>query len=127
MNDRSAVCENTDLLSHRSLLSQDDLVISERPPRRTDKQLEWMARKAAGDVLKPDDELLDIEVSNLRRYRDNGIDKAVTPKRWANVVPLTRGLMTITYTRQHALFLQVSAWRATSGPGFTCFTCSGLA
>lgn len=27
-----------------------------------DKQLEWAARKAAGDALKPDDPLLDVEV-----------------------------------------------------------------
>jgi len=89
-------------------------VTSERSPRRTDRQLEWTARKAASDVLKPDDELLDIEVGNLRRFRDNGIDKAVTTKKWTNAIPLTRGLMSITYTRQRALFLPAA------GPGLYC-------
>ncbi len=78
----------------------------ERTPQITDKQLEWAARKAAGHALKPGDTLLDIEVGNLKRLRDNGIDRpAVTPKRWARAIPVTRGLMTVTYTREQILFL----------------------
>jgi hypothetical protein len=49
--------------------------------------------------------LLDIEVGKLKRFRDNGIEQAVAPKKWANAVPVTRGLMTITYTREQALFV----------------------
>ena len=101
-------------MSGRLPLSHDDPVISGRPPRWTDKQLEWAARKAAGDVLSPDDELLDIAVGNLKRFRDNGIDKAVTQKRWADAIPPTRGLMIITYTLQRALFL------CTNGPRVYC-------
>jgi hypothetical protein len=104
----------TDLLSHRLLLGHDDPVISGRPARWTDKQLEWAARKAAGDALKPDDELLDIAVGNLKRLRDNGIERAVAPKRWANAIPPTRGLMIITYTRQRTLFV------STNGPRVHC-------
>jgi len=89
-------------------------VISRRLPRWKDKQLEWAARRAASEALRADDELLDVEGGNLRRLRDNGIEKAVSPGGWANAVPLTRGLMTITYTRQRVLFLP------TNGPGFSC-------
>jgi len=71
-----------------------------------DKQLEWAARKAAGDALKPDDPLLDVEVGNLRRFRDNGVDKpVVTPKNWAGAIPAVRGLTTVTYTSLQCLFL----------------------
>jgi hypothetical protein len=50
--------------------------------------------------------LLDIEVGNLKRFRDNGIDKpAVTPKRWARAIPAARGIMTVTYTLEQVLFL----------------------
>src|SRR5215469_11259879 len=71
-----------------------------------DKQLEWAVRKAAGDALKPDDVLLDIEVGNLKRFRDNGLDKpVVTPKRWARAIPAARGIMTVTYTLEQVLFL----------------------
>jgi hypothetical protein len=81
-------------------------MIPERMAKITDKQLEWAARKAAGDALKPSDALLDIEVGNLKRFRDNGIDKPVmTPKRWARAIPAARGIMTVTYTLEQVLFL----------------------
>ena len=71
-----------------------------------DKQLEWAVRKAAGDALKPDDVLLDVEVGNLKRFRDNGIDKpVVTPKKWARAIPAARGVMTVSYTQEQVLFL----------------------
>jgi hypothetical protein len=71
-----------------------------------DKQLEWAARRAAGGALKPDDVLLDIEVGNLKRLRDNGVDKPVmTPKKWARAIPAARGAMTVAYTSQQCLFL----------------------
>jgi hypothetical protein len=88
-------------------------VVSERTPRWTGKQLEWAARKAAGEALRPDDVLLDIEAGNLKRFKDNGTEKPVSRGGWANAVSLTRGLMTITYTRQRALFLS-------SGGGVYC-------
>ena len=63
------------------LIAHDGRVIPERSPQTVDRQLEWAARKAAGSALKPSDTLLDIEVGNLNRFRDNGIDKpVVTPK-----------------------------------------------
>ena len=81
-------------------------MIADRFPRLIDKQLEWAARKAAGDALKPDDALLDVEVGNVRRFRDNGVDKpVVTPKNWAKAIPAARGLMTVAYTSQQCLFL----------------------
>lgn len=95
----------TDLRSQRLRLRHDESVISGRSARWTDKQLERAARRAAGEALRPDDVLLDIEVGKLKRYRDNGTEKAVAPKAWANAVPLIRGLMTITYTRERLLFL----------------------
>ena len=70
-----------------------------------DKQVEWTARKLAGEALRPDDVLLDIEVGKLQRLRGNGIEKAVPRKGWTNALPLTRGMMISTYTRQQALFL----------------------
>lgn len=81
-------------------------MIPERAPQLTDRQLEWGARKAAGDALQPGDVLLDIEVGNLKRFRDNGVDKpVVTPKAWARALPVGRGLMTVTYTGEQVLFL----------------------
>ena len=95
-----------DLSPHNGLIGHDDNVIPERKPQVTDKQLEWAARKAAGSALKPDDSLLDIEVGNLKRFRDNGADKSiVTPKKWARAIPVARGVMTVTYTREQVLFL----------------------
>src|SRR5262249_8212950 len=71
-----------------------------------DKQLEWAIRKAAGDALKPADVLLDVEVGNVKRLRDNGIDKpVVTPKKWARAIPAARGVMTVSYTQAQVLFL----------------------
>ena len=78
--------------------------MSERALSWNDKRLERLTRKLAGTVLKPEDKLLDIDVGNLRRLRENGSDKAVALKQWANAIPATRGLMTITYTRQRAVF-----------------------
>jgi HPt (histidine-containing phosphotransfer) domain-containing protein len=81
-------------------------VIPERNAQLVDKHLERLARRVAKGVLKPADELLDIEVGNLKRFRDNGIDRpVVTPKTWARALPAARGLMTITYTRERVLFL----------------------
>jgi hypothetical protein len=45
-----------------------------------DKQLEWTARKLAGEALRPDDVLLDIEVGKLKRLRDSGMEKALPRK-----------------------------------------------
>lgn len=50
---------------------------SKRLLELTDDQLYRAARKLAGTALTPDDVLLDIGVGNLRRFRDNGPDKAV--------------------------------------------------
>ncbi len=80
-------------------------MISEGALSWNHKRLERLTRKLAGNVLKPEDELLDIEVGNLRRFRGDGSDKAVALKQWANAIPATRGLMTITYTRQRAVFI----------------------
>jgi hypothetical protein len=65
-------------------------------------------------VLRPDDEIVDIEVGNLKRFREDGIEQAVAPRRWANAIVPARGLMTITYTRQRAVFLAANA------PGVYC-------
>jgi hypothetical protein len=93
-------------VAENSLIDHDDRVIPERTPPIMEKQLEWAARKAAGSALKPDDVLLDVEVGNLRRFRDNGIDKpVVTPKKWARAIPAARGIMTVTYTLEQVLFL----------------------
>jgi hypothetical protein len=79
---------------------------AERRTQVTGRQLEWLARRAAGGALKPDDVILDVEVGKLKRFRDNGVDTPiVTRGKLARVVPLARGLMNIAYTREQVLFL----------------------
>lgn len=81
-------------------------MLSKRVTELTDDQLRWAARKLAGAALTAEDVLLDIAVGNLRRFRDNSIDKpVVTPKRWARAIPIARGLTIVTYTRIQVLFL----------------------
>jgi hypothetical protein len=81
-------------------------VLSKRLLDLTDDQMYRAARKLAGTSLTPEDALLDIGVGSLRRFRDNGTDKAVgTPKRWARAIPIARGITIVTSTRIQVLFL----------------------
>ncbi len=81
-------------------------MLSDRAPQLTDKQLEWAARKRAGAALTAEDSLLDIEIGNLKRFHDNGVEKTiVAPKKWARAIPIARGLVIVTYTRVQMLLL----------------------
>jgi hypothetical protein len=81
-------------------------VIRGRLQQLSDDQLGQAARELAGDALAPADKLLDIELGNLRRFQDNGIEQQVpAPRWWARAIPLTRGLTIATYTRDQVLFL----------------------
>jgi hypothetical protein len=71
-----------------------------------DRVLERSARTLAGSALRPDEPLDDIACGNLIRYRENGVDQPViTPKRWARMFSVSRGLTIVTYTRVQLLFL----------------------